>query len=147
MAMCDRVKKARIVKIKSWMQIVHYIKEAVSVLNFCQWKHVGTLNKFKGELPSSPGVYKISDGQYDYIGRAIKRGGLRRRIKEHINKPHKEWESEADRGRFNVYVFEMQDDDEGRLWSIIVEAALIFSEKPVLNRNGKKNTLFLPDNL
>ena len=140
-------KKPKIVRMKSWMEIVRYVKEAVSVLDFYQWRYVGTLKKFNCELPTSPGVYKVSDGEQDYIGRAIKKGGLRKRIKEHIRKPHKEWRTVGDKGRFKVYVLEMQNDDDGRLWSLIVEAVLIFSEKPTLNRNGKQNTVYLPDDL
>ena len=116
-------KKPKIVRMKSWMKIVRYVKEAVSVLDFYQWRYVGTLKKFNCELPTSPGV------------------------KEHIRKPHKEWRTVGDKGRFKVYVLEMQNDDDGRLWSLIVEAVLIFSEKPTLNRNGKQNTVYLPDDL
>ena len=126
---------------RSVKQIVDDIRKAVSALNEYHWEHKGTLSDLD-EVPTSPGVYLITD-EVDacYIGRAIREGGLRKRLNEHLTHPHKEWESKKVRKNFKVYVHTMTNDSDGLLWAAIVEAALIFMEKPTLNKFGKRGVV------
>lgn len=133
-------------EMRAWRQILYFIKQDVAALNRYFWEKAGTLAELKDDLPTCPGVYKISDGVNTYIGRAIKKGGLKTRLKEHISKPHKEWGTNEERGRFVVEIHSMENDEEGRLWAIIVESTLISSERPNLNKKGKRGKLQLPEN-
>lgn len=125
---------------KSMFEILENVRNAVEALNEYHWENKGTLSNLKS-LSSCPGVYRITDGVDDYIGRAIRKGGLERRIKEHISHPKNAWKTKRKRRRFRVDVLEMIDDVRGEMWATIVEAVLIYIEKPSLNRNGKRHAI------
>lgn len=125
---------------KSMFEILEEVRRAAGALNDYHWENKGTLAELR-ELSKRPGVYLITDGIDDYIGRAIRKGGLERRIREHLAHPHNVWKSKENRRRFRVKVLEMTDDVRGELWAAIVEAVLIYTEKPSLNRNGKRHAV------
>lgn len=110
-----------------------------------EWYDLGSVSQVRQmlikeprALPSSPGVYKIVYGDNDYIGRAIRHGGLRRRIKEHLNNPNAQWNDPSEENHYHVKIIAMDEKMHGRLLARIVEAVLIELIQPTLNRNGKK---------
>lgn len=126
---------------ESWQQVVRRLKKIVDALNIYHWEPMGTLDMLSDQLPTSPGVYKITDGKRDYIGRAIAEGGLRKRIRQHVSLPHTEWESPEDRKRFKVFVHTMDDSADGRAFATIVEAYMILENNPEINICGKRGSV------
>jgi hypothetical protein len=132
-------------KMKPWKSTVHQLTSVVEYFDMFEWDDLGSVSQVKQmlikdprTLPSSPGVYKIVYGDHDYIGRAIRYGGLRRRIKEHLNNPSAQWNDPSEETRYHVKIIAMDEKMHGRLLAGIVEAVLIELSQPTLNRNGKR---------
>lgn len=132
---------------RPWANIVREIRKVVDYLNDFEWECVGTVADLHRDieanpnlLPANVGVYKITDGDRDYIGRALRQGGLRRRIKEHLSHSKAVWNSPGNQNVFIVKIIKMEniDEIEARLLARITESSLIEIEKPTLNRNGKQ---------
>ena len=131
---------------RPWSNIVREIRRVVDYLNDFEWECVGTVADLHRDieinpnlLPAKVGVYKISDGDRDYIGRALRKGGLRRRIKEHLKNPEAIWNNPECQSALIVKIIKMENNGEieARLLARITESSLIEIEKPILNRNGK----------
>ena len=127
--------------IESWQQVVRRLKKIVDALNMYHWEPMGTFDMLSDQLPTLPGVYKITDGKREYIGRAIAEGGLRKRIRQHVSSPHTEWESPEDRKRFKVFVHTMDDSADGRVFATIVEAYMILENVSEINIQGKNGSV------
>lgn len=132
---------------RPWATIVREIRKVVDYLNDFEWECVGTVADLRRDietnsnlLPTNVGVYKITDGDREYIGRALRQGGLRRRIREHLRNSKAVWNSPESHNAFIVKIIKMEniDEIEARLLARITESSLIEIEKPTLNRNGKQ---------
>ena len=129
---------------KPWMEMVRQLVFMVEYFDMHEWVDLGSVSEVRellkdnpSFLPSSPGVYTIVYSDYDYIGRAIRRGGLRRRIKEHLRVSDAMWNDPHYIDLFHVKIISMKGILYGRLMARIVESVLISFHKPTLNRNGK----------
>ena len=132
---------------RPWKDIVREIRKVVDYLNDFEWECVGTIADLHRDIEANPkrlptcvGVYKITNEDRDYIGRALRQGGLRRRIKEHLKKSNAIWNDPESQDAFKVKIIRMENKDEieARLLARITESSLIEIEKPILNRNGKR---------
>lgn len=121
----------------SHIQLSRYIRQILSAVEY-HWESMGTLYDLSPNIPRLPGVYKIVSDDAEYIGRAVAKGGLSKRIKRHLSNPHKEWRKVDDRKRFRVSIFPTDDTKEGRALAVIIEAYLLFVECPSINIQGKR---------